>query len=75
MIAVSVLNSIYEELFVCDYIIEALRKTRGISYAINVSLGIRLFYCLYLGAPAVISIIPMGFIFAYCYAETDHLWR
>ena len=63
-----------EEVFVCGYVIAALRKTRSISFAINVSVGIRLIYHLYQGTVGVASIIPLGLIFAYWYARTGRLW-
>lgn len=74
VILVSILNPVFEELFVCGYIITALRKTRTRSFAINISLGIRLAYHLYQGPVGVIGIIPLGFIFAYWYAKTGRLW-
>lgn len=74
VVAVSILNPVYEELFVCGYIITALKKTRSLSYAINVSVGVRLAYHLYQGATGVINIIPLGFIFAYWFAKKGRLW-
>lgn len=74
VLAVSALNPIFEEVFVCGYVITALKKTRSISFAVNVSIGIRLAYHLYQGAVGVISIIPLGFIFAYWFAKTGRLW-
>lgn len=74
VLAVSVLNPIFEEVFVCGYIVTALRKTHSISFAINVSIGIRLIYHLYQGSVGVVSIIPLGFIFAYWFARTGRLW-
>lgn len=70
----SIVNGTYEEVFVCGYVIAALRKTRSEYFAINVSIAIRLVYHLYQGTAAVISIIPMGFIFAYWFARTGRLW-
>ncbi len=74
VLIVSILNPIFEEVFVCGYIITALRKMRSISFAINMSIGIRLVYHLYQGSVGVIGIIPLGFIFAYWYAKTGRLW-
>lgn len=74
VLVVSLLNPIFEEIFVCGYVITTLKKTRNTSFAINVSVGIRLAYHLYQGAVGVISIIPLGFIFAYWFARTGRLW-
>lgn len=73
VIFVSIINPIFEEVFVCGYLISALKKSRGMSFAINVSVTIRLVYHLYQGTLGVISIIPLGFIFAYWYAKSGRL--
>ncbi len=69
-----VLNSIFEEVFVCGYVITSLRKTRSLSFAVNASVGIRLVYHLYQGPAGVVSTISMGLIFAYWFARTGRLW-
>jgi len=74
VLIVSVLNPLFEEIFVCGYVIAALFKSRNVSFAVNVSVGIRLAYHLYQGGVGVVSIIPLGFIFAYWYARTGRLW-
>jgi membrane protease YdiL (CAAX protease family) len=74
IVAASILNPIFEEVFVCGYIISALKDSRGLSFAINVSVGLRLLYHLYQGAAGVLGIIPVGLVFAYCYARTGRLW-
>jgi uncharacterized protein len=74
-IAVSLVNAVFEEVFVCGYVIAALKRKDG-NYllAVNVSVGIRLLYHLYQGPLGVISIIPLGLIFAYWFARTGRLW-
>jgi uncharacterized protein len=74
ILAVSLVNPIFEELFVCGYIISSLRKTHSASFAINVSVGIRLAYHLYQGELGVIGMVPLGLIFAYWFAKTNRLW-
>jgi uncharacterized protein len=74
IIAVSVVNPIFEEVFVCGYVISTLMGRRGLWTAVNVSIGLRLAYHLYQGPIGVISIIPLGFVFAYWYARTGRLW-
>jgi membrane protease YdiL (CAAX protease family) len=74
IIAASILNPIFEEVFVCGYVISALTDSRGLSFGINVSVGLRLLYHLYQGAAGVLGIIPVGLVFAYWYARTGRLW-
>ncbi len=70
----SVVNSFYEEIFVCAYLIVVISRRFSIQVAINVSILIRLSYHLYQGIPGLIFIIPMGIIFAYWFARTKRLW-
>lgn len=71
---VSIINPVFEELFVTGYVISYLQKRRSMWFAINVSVLIRFLYHLYQGAVGVISIIPIGLIFAIWYARTRRLW-
>ena len=71
---VSVVNGIFEELFVAGYIITALREARGMWIAINVSTVVRLLYHLYQGPLGVLTIVPMGLLYGYVYARTRQLW-
>jgi len=73
VIAVSIVNPIFEELFVCGYVISALRE-RDPWLGINVSVAIRLAYHLYQGALATISIVPSGLILGIWYTRTARLW-
>lgn len=70
----SLVNGIFEEIFVCGYVISALRKTRSVAFAINVSIAIRLSYHLYQGPAGVVGIIPVGLVFAHWFARTGRLW-
>jgi membrane protease YdiL (CAAX protease family) len=74
MLAVSLLNPVFEEVFVCGYVISALKERRGTTTAINVSAGIRVFYHFYQGALGILGITPMALIFAYWFARTGRLW-
>lgn len=74
VMAVSILNPVFEEVFVCGYIITALKKSRSLSFAVNVSVAVRLAYHLYQGALSVFNIIPLGIIYAYWYGRTGRLW-
>jgi membrane protease YdiL (CAAX protease family) len=74
VLTVSVINPVFEEVFVCGYVVTVLQKSRGPWTAINVSTTIRLLYHLYQGALGVLSIVPTGLIFAYWFARTGRLW-
>ncbi|HEY2067963.1 MAG TPA: CPBP family intramembrane glutamic endopeptidase [Rhizomicrobium sp.] len=74
-IGLSLVNAVYEEVFVCGYIITALKRDRNdYVLAVNVSVAIRLLYHLYRGSLGVFGIIPLGLIFAYWFARTGRLW-
>jgi membrane protease YdiL (CAAX protease family) len=70
----SIVNPIFEETFVCGYIIAALRGRSEPWTAINASVAIRLLYHLYQGAIAFIGIVPFGLVVAWWYARTGRLW-
>jgi membrane protease YdiL (CAAX protease family) len=74
VLMVSIVNGIFEEIFVCGYVISALRKSRSVAFAINVSIAIRLSYHLYQGPAGVVGIIPLGLVFAHWFARTGRLW-
>jgi len=74
VMTVSVVNPLFEEMFVCGYVVSALRDRPSLWTAINVSAAIRLLYHLYQGALGVLTIVPTGLIFAYWYARTGRLW-
>jgi CAAX protease family protein len=74
VLAVSVINPIFEETFVSAYIIRALGDRPDPWTGINISVAIRLLYHLYQGAIAAIGIVPIGLLFAIWYARTGRLW-
>jgi uncharacterized protein len=74
VVAASILNPVYEELFLCGYIVTALKERDSSVTAVNVSVAIRLVYHLYQGAIGVLTIIPLGLIFSWWYARTGRLW-
>lgn len=71
---VSVINGIFEELFVAGYIITAITPRRGMWTAINASVVVRLLYHLYQGPIGVLTIVPMGLLYGYLYSRTRQLW-
>jgi membrane protease YdiL (CAAX protease family) len=54
--------------------VTALKDRFGITTAVNVSAGIRVFYHFYQGALGVVGIAPMALLFAYWFARTGRLW-
>ncbi|UHQ21833.1 CPBP family intramembrane metalloprotease [Lysobacter sp. 5GHs7-4] len=74
ILAASAVNGLYEELFVCGYVLVALRERWGLWPAIHVSTAIRVAYHLYQGSAGVLGIVPMGLIFAGWYARSGRLW-
>jgi membrane protease YdiL (CAAX protease family) len=70
----SMVNGMFEEMFVAGYIITALREARGVWTAINVSTVVRLLYHLYQGPIGVVTIVPMGLLYGFVYARTRQLW-
>jgi CAAX protease family protein len=73
-VAVSIVNPIFEEVFVCGYVIAALKGRIGTAGAVNVSMGIRLVCHLYQGPVGVVSIVPIGLVYAFYFARTGRLW-
>jgi membrane protease YdiL (CAAX protease family) len=71
---VSVINPVFEEVFVCGYVITALKDRVGVTTAVNVSAGLRVFYHFYQGAVGVVGIAPLALLFAYLFARTGRLW-
>jgi membrane protease YdiL (CAAX protease family) len=74
LISASVVNPVFEEVFVCGYVITALKERLGTTTAINVSAGIRVFYHFYQGALGVLGTAPMALLFGYWFARTGRLW-
>ncbi len=74
MIAVSIINPIFEETFVCGYVVSVLKERADVTTAVTISTAIRLLYHLYQGPIAFISIIPFGLVLGYSYAGTGRLW-
>jgi len=74
VIAFGLLNPLFEELFVCGYVITLAREKGRLSLGVNASIAIRLIYHLNQGGMGVIGIIPFGLICAVWYARTARLW-
>jgi len=74
LIAGSLVNPIFEEAFLCGYVVTALKDRAGPWTAVNVSAGIRLLYHLYQGVVGVIFTAPFGVFFAYWFVRQGRLW-
>jgi uncharacterized protein len=74
LVAISIINPVFEEVFLCGYVAAAVKDKTGAAVAINVSAGIRLLCHLYQGPVGVMSLVPEGLIFATWFARTGRLW-
>jgi len=70
----ALVSATFEEVFVCAYVITALRDRRGVGMAMNVSVGLRIAYHLYQGALGVLTIAPVGLLFAYWFVRSHRIW-
>jgi uncharacterized protein len=68
------INALYEEVFVCAYVVSSLSARIGVARAVSVSTAIRVSYHLYKGvAIAVLTVVPIGVMFAIWFARTKRL--
>jgi membrane protease YdiL (CAAX protease family) len=74
LVAAAIVNGFFEELFVAGYLIHCVRSRFGVIAAINVSVLVRLAYHLYQGPVSVVSVVPIGLVFAWAYVRTGRLW-
>ncbi len=74
VLAVSVLNPLYEEVFLCGYVVTIAKDSGRLSAGVNGSIAIRLLCHLYQGGVGVLTIIPIGLLFTWWYARTARLW-
>ena len=74
VVALSIVNPVYEEAFVCGYVIAALRERFGVTTAVNVSVAIRVAYHLYQGLAAFPFHAAYGLIQAYIFVRYGKLW-
>jgi uncharacterized protein len=74
IISVSVINPIFEEFFVCGYIIHSLKKSKNLWIAVMMSTFIRTLYHLYQPIQSIVAIVSIGLVFGFFYARTNRLW-
>jgi uncharacterized protein len=74
LIAVSIVNPIFEEVLLCGYVVTVVKERRSFWTAVNVSVAIRLGCHLYQGVMGLVFIVPLGLLFTIWYARTRRLW-
>ncbi|WIH04791.1 CPBP family intramembrane metalloprotease [Xanthomonas translucens pv. graminis] len=74
VVAVSLINPIFEEMFVCAYVIRALQPNHSPAFAVNVSVAIRASYHLYQGPIGAISLVIVGLVLGWWFVRTGRLW-
>ena len=73
VILMSVVNPIFEEVFVVGYVFAATPASNRLT-AINISTALRLVYHLYQGPSSVIFILPLALVFAWWFSTRGRLW-
>ncbi len=74
MILASLVDSLFEELFVCAYVISALKEKRGPVFALNVSIALRVGCNVYQGVYGVLFGGAVGLVFGYWYLKSGRIW-
>lgn len=75
VIMTSLINPLFEETFVCAYVISAFERRGGNHWTgVHVSVAVRLIYHLYQGTVGVVMMVPVGLLFAVWYLKTRRLW-
>ena len=71
--AVTLVNPIFEEVFVVGYLFERLKRTAPL-ILVALSVIIRVSYHLYQGWIGIVSVLPVAVLFAVTYWKTRNLW-
>ena len=74
VIAVSIVNPIFEELFVCAYAVSFVQRYRGRFVAVVISAALRFLYHLYQGVAGALSVLGVGVVFAAYFAWKKRAW-
>ncbi len=74
LVAVTLLNAIFEEFLWLGYAVPALGSRLGLGAACAVSIALRTSIHLYQGAMAFVGILPMAVVFTLYFARTRRLW-
>jgi uncharacterized protein len=73
ILMVSIVNGVYEEFFLCRYLISAFRKHRA-AFAIGVSVLVRISYHLYQGPYGAIAVLAIGITLGALYWRYGRIW-
>jgi membrane protease YdiL (CAAX protease family) len=73
VLAVSVVNGLYEEVFLVGYLLRAL-ESLGAPFAIGATGLVRVLYHLYQGPVGAVEVLVFGLIFAVYFWRTRKLW-
>lgn len=74
LVIYSIINSVFKEVIVVGYTITELSIQKGTAFAVNISIIIRVLFYLHAGPVAIISIIPLGLIYALAYLKWKNIW-
>ena len=74
MIMAAVVDAVFEELFVCAYVISALKEKRRPSFALNVSIALRVGCHIYQGVYGVLIGGAWGVLFGFWYLKSGRIW-
>jgi membrane protease YdiL (CAAX protease family) len=74
VIIASTVNAMFEETFVCGYVVSVVKERSNTSTAVALSVAIRLLYHLYQGPIAFFGAVPFGIVVSWWYARTGRLW-
>ena len=73
ILALSLLNGLYEETFLLGYLIRGF-SAAGASFALGLNVLVRLLYHLYQGPMGAVSVVIFGLVVGYYYWRTRVLW-
>lgn len=73
VVAVALVNGVYEEVFLLGFLLRGLRGY-GFSVALGVSLLVRVLYHLYQGPLGAVSVLAFGLILSLYYVKTNALF-
>jgi uncharacterized protein len=74
ILAVSIMNPLFEELFLCAYMLPFLAIRRGPGVAVAASLLVRLSFHTYQGPVGLLAVGLLGLVFSMFYLRTQRLW-
>jgi membrane protease YdiL (CAAX protease family) len=73
VVLLSMLNGLYEETFLLGYLVRGFAPS-GASFALGISVLVRLLYHLYQGPNGAVSVVVFGLVLSAAYWRTRQLW-